>query len=251
MSSLTCTVWACCRRLSRREKRLWQWHWNGRSPVCFLVEDYVRLCNSATWWKSIESYLMCLARCSLLVKLSLHGGYPLQKKRWLPFFFLLDRVPSAFTLPSPSESPQSSSPAVSLSDSSTSISSESFDFFDTEEVVRVCVFRGLASSVSMAPSGNGECGKGFCVAMPLLLWLPMLKLARVGVVASSIVGCEGAGMDWGAVLGRGVVDVITCTSLGDGMLALTDRKFAAMVYVRCSSSAAKRLKEVKGGSQEC
>jgi hypothetical protein len=36
MSSLTCTVWACWRRLSRREKRRAQWHWNGRSPVCFL-----------------------------------------------------------------------------------------------------------------------------------------------------------------------------------------------------------------------
>ncbi len=37
MSSLTWTVWACCRRLSRREKRREQWHWNGRSPVCFLA----------------------------------------------------------------------------------------------------------------------------------------------------------------------------------------------------------------------
>lgn len=36
ISSLTWTVWACCRRLSRREKRREQWHWNGRSPVCFL-----------------------------------------------------------------------------------------------------------------------------------------------------------------------------------------------------------------------
>ncbi len=36
MSSLTWTVWACWRRLSRREKRLEQWHWKGRSPVCFL-----------------------------------------------------------------------------------------------------------------------------------------------------------------------------------------------------------------------
>lgn len=36
MSSFTCTVWACCRRLSRRENRREQWHWNGRSPVCFL-----------------------------------------------------------------------------------------------------------------------------------------------------------------------------------------------------------------------
>lgn len=119
--------------------------------------------------ETTNSYLMCLARCSLRVKLSLHGGYPLQKKRWLPFFFLLDRVPSAFTLPSPSESPQSSSPAVSLSESSTSISSESLDFFDTVEFARAWDFvLGVDSSVSMAPSGNGDCGNGFCVAIPAL-----------------------------------------------------------------------------------
>ena len=41
MSSLTWTVWACWRRLSSREKRREQWHWNGRSPVCFL-----RTCQS-------------------------------------------------------------------------------------------------------------------------------------------------------------------------------------------------------------
>lgn len=39
ISSFTCTVWACCRRLSSREKRLEQWHWKGRSPVCFLCEE--------------------------------------------------------------------------------------------------------------------------------------------------------------------------------------------------------------------
>lgn len=31
-----CTVAACCRRLSSREKALPQWHGKGRSPVCFL-----------------------------------------------------------------------------------------------------------------------------------------------------------------------------------------------------------------------
>jgi hypothetical protein len=36
MSSFTCTVWACCRRLSSLENRREQWHWNGRSPVCLL-----------------------------------------------------------------------------------------------------------------------------------------------------------------------------------------------------------------------
>lgn len=36
ISSFTWTVWACCRRLSSRENRREQWHWNGRSPVCLL-----------------------------------------------------------------------------------------------------------------------------------------------------------------------------------------------------------------------
>lgn len=65
----------------------------------------------------------------------------------------------------------------------------------------------------------------------------------MGVVASSIVDCGGAGRDWGAVLGRGVDGEITfvisalllfliCESAGKGMLEeLTDRKFAAMVCV--------------------
>lgn len=34
-----CTVWACWRRLSRRENCLAQWHWKGRSPVCFLMKE--------------------------------------------------------------------------------------------------------------------------------------------------------------------------------------------------------------------
>jgi len=36
ISSLTWTVCACWRRLSRRENRREQWHSKGRSPVCFL-----------------------------------------------------------------------------------------------------------------------------------------------------------------------------------------------------------------------
>ena len=36
ISSFTCTVCACCRRLSNRENLRAQWHWKGRSPVCFL-----------------------------------------------------------------------------------------------------------------------------------------------------------------------------------------------------------------------
>lgn len=65
ISSFTCTVCACCRRLSSRENLREQWHWNGRSPVCFL---------------------MCRAKCSLRVKLNWHGGNSVQKNR-CPFFF--------------------------------------------------------------------------------------------------------------------------------------------------------------------
>lgn len=51
-----CTVWACCRKLSRRENCLPQWQEKGRSPVCFR---------------------MCRARCSLLEKTIRHSPYPL------------------------------------------------------------------------------------------------------------------------------------------------------------------------------
>lgn len=89
----------------------------------------------------------------------------------------------------------------------------------------------------MAPSGNGDCGNGLWVAIPL----PALKVALVGVVASSIIGCAGAGRDCGAVFGRGVVGDITfassfcCASCGSGedMLGLlTDRK-ADIVCLIC------------------
>jgi hypothetical protein len=36
ISSFTCTVCACWRRLSSLENLREQWHWNGRSPVCLL-----------------------------------------------------------------------------------------------------------------------------------------------------------------------------------------------------------------------
>lgn len=64
-----------------------------------------------------------------------------------------------------------------------------------EEFARAWVFFcGVDSSVSIAPSGKGDDpGRGFCVAMPLLLVLE--KVARVGVVASSIIDCAGAGSD--------------------------------------------------------
>ena len=100
MSSLTCTVCACCRKLSRRENRLEQWHWNGRSPVCFL---------------------MCLARCSLRVKLRLQGGNSVQKNLW-PFFFLDGLCESLVTL---SLSDPSSSAAFSSSPSAMSTSCSS------------------------------------------------------------------------------------------------------------------------------
>lgn len=77
ISSLTCTVCACWRRLSSRENRREQWHWNGRSPVCFLE----RTGRLARWRRRAQeecTYRMCLARCSLRVKLRVQGGNSVQ-----------------------------------------------------------------------------------------------------------------------------------------------------------------------------
>lgn len=74
----------------------------------------------------------------------------------------------------------------------------------------------------------------------------MLKFARVGVVASSTVDCGGAGSDCGAVFG--VDGDITLASFlcasENGILELTDRKFAAMVWLGCVGSV--KLRDAKG-----
>ena len=66
-----------------------QWHVKGRSPVCFLIEMWASVSVGTRWrtggGKNVEgrgggacqrrerTYLMCLARCSLLLKTILHS----------------------------------------------------------------------------------------------------------------------------------------------------------------------------------
>jgi hypothetical protein len=115
---------------------------------------------------------MCLAKCSLLVKLSLHGGNSVQKKRCV-FFFLFVTVPESLPL-SPCD------PEFSPSDPSISMSAESLDFLERWESFRFGVF-AAGSSVIWASSWNGDVGNGLCAAMPLAV----VKFALVGVVVSS------------------------------------------------------------------
>lgn len=128
---------------------------------------------------------MCRAKCSLLVKLKLHGGYSVQKNRW-DFFFFVDRVPSAATL---STSDPSSSPSVP----SISTSSESREFVEYCELSRFAAF--LKSEVFAADEGS-----------PALVSLcdgNAAKLDLVGVFASSILEVEGP-----AELGPGLGSVV-------------------------------------------
>lgn len=75
------TVWQCCRRLSSLEKDLRQWHWKGRSPVCFRI------------WR---------ARCSLLVKTMRQSPNPWHWNMAEPFVpTLLEREPTVICEPEP------------------------------------------------------------------------------------------------------------------------------------------------------
>ena len=66
---------------------------------------------------------MCLARCSLRVKLRLQGGNSVQKKRW-PFFFFLDGRSSSSPALSASE------PSSPMSEPSRSMSCDALDRAD-------------------------------------------------------------------------------------------------------------------------
>lgn len=143
------------------------------------MEDTGTKLARQTETKAVVSYLMCLARCSLLVKLSVHGGKSVQKKRCV-FFFLFGTFPESLPL-SPGE-PECS---TSTSESSMSISAESLDFRDRWESFRFGVF-ALGNLAIWARSGKGDFGSGLCAAMP-----PAGKLALVGVVASSMEGSGG------------------------------------------------------------
>lgn len=143
---------------------------------------------------------MCLARCSLRVKLNWQGGKSVQKNRW-PFFFLVGRFESPSTLSS-SEISRSSSSIMSTSCASS-------DFVCLCDDSRTASLRGGSvegTAVSLPGSCdgvNGAVGSGRWPTMPL-------KLSRVGVrdEASSVVSapCEVGWAMW-MLLGRGVVGV--------------------------------------------
>lgn len=116
---------------------------------------------------------ICRAKCSLLVKLKLQGGYSVQKNRW-DFFFFVDRVPSAATL-------SSSDPSSSPSESSISTSSESRDFIEYCALSRFAAF--LNSEVLAADEGSP--------ALESLCDGKAAKLDLVGVFASSSFDVDG------------------------------------------------------------
>ena len=195
ISSFTWTVCACCRRLSSREKRREQWHWKGRSPVCFLS-----LVSSALAPNPAQTYRMCLAKCSLLVKLRLQGGKSVQKKR-CPFFFF-DGLPlSLFTL-SLSDPSLSSSSSPSPICTSSAASADCVDVCDCP-LLRLLLMEGV--SLSSREGVNGDDGRGRCPVMPM-------KLLRVGVLreASSLrVSSPLFESLTNVVPGRGVVGVVS------------------------------------------
>ena len=167
--------------------------------MCFLYLDELYaydVCGRS------RTYLMWRARCSLLVKLSLHGGNSVQKNL-CPFFFL-DGLPSASTLsasetaPSPSDSPISTS-----SDSSAACGCDSSRFdtsclSSTEDGGGGC---GGDTKVLL----KGEVGRGRCELIPL-------NVGFVGVVGADWV--ESSGGREGTIFGgrwtgaRGVVGVV-------------------------------------------
>lgn len=105
--------------------------------------------------QSYNTYLMCLARCSLRVKLNLHGGNSVQKNLW-PFFFLDTRPVSGSTLSaSEASSPSSESPI--------STSCEPVDCIERRESPRVTISGPRSRDESFGEENElrkGESGKG-------------------------------------------------------------------------------------------
>jgi hypothetical protein len=143
---------------------------------------------------------MCLARCSLLVKLRLQGGNSVQKKRW-PFFFLEGLFVSLVTLSLSEPSLSSSSPSAM----STSCC-EATDCVDLWELRRLSslLFEGV--SLSSREGVNGDEGSGRWLAMPP-------KLLRVGVFTDGSSAARTSSTAFGSgkkrLLGRGVVGVVS------------------------------------------
>lgn len=156
--------------------------------------------QQSTYSRSIQpTHLICLAKCSLRVKLSWQGGKSVQKNR-CPFFFFdgLCESPSTLSLSEPSSSFSSSSP----SPISTSSDSRGVCVMKCELSLFDASLRGLSTTLLALGASSGS---GRCPSTPP-------KVCLVGVFAddsSSFVaaGC-GSGMGCGSE-GRGVVGVCT------------------------------------------
>ena len=140
------------------------------------------------------TYRMCRARCSLRVKLRLHGGKSVQKKRW-PFFFLEGRFESLLTLSLSDPSFSSSSPSPICT---------SCECDDLCESSLLCSLLLEAEGVSLS-SRAGDDGSGRWPASPA-------KVLRVGVLAdgsSARISSLALGSVKKLLLGRGVVGVVS------------------------------------------
>ena len=142
---------------------------------------------------------MCLAKCSLLVKLRLQGGNSVQKKR-CPFFFFEGRFVSLVTLSLSDPSLSSSSPSPICTSCC-----EAIDCVDRCEFSRLAslLFEGV--SLSSREGVKGDEGSGRWPARPA-------KLLRVGVFADAS-SARTSSLAFGSVknllFGRGVVGVVS------------------------------------------
>lgn len=133
------------------------------------------------------------------MKLKLHGGNSVQKKR-CPFFFLDGRPLSLVTL-SLSESLSSSSSPSPICTSS-AVSTDCVDVYDCP-LLRLLLVEGV--SLSSREGVKGDEGKGRCPATPT-------KLLRVGVLrqASSVLTSSPLFESFvNLASGRGVVGVVS------------------------------------------
>jgi hypothetical protein len=127
-----------------------------------------------------------------------------------------------------------------------STSSESLDILECCEFSLLGILLFSADSGTWTESGKGEVGSGLCAANALAP-----KLARVGVVASSIGlgGCPLAG----AVLGRGVMgEAIVVSSLIEsaGVSGVFTGRNVAAIMKAYDVGSAMQERNQDGGMQE-
>lgn len=149
---------------------------------------------------SFRTHRMWRARCSLLVKLNLHGGNSVQKNFW-PFFFFVGRPsPSTLSLSDPPPPPSPSESAISTSCESV----EGAERCESSRWTVASRFSTFAGCVEANVFWNGDVGKGRCPLTPP-------KLALVGVVGAdwvvSSAGRVASGFKDGGAGARGVVGV--------------------------------------------